>query len=184
MAHDLLLGSSNRDWSRDVSGAEPAPLNLTDAEKDRIEKLAKLQMLAVRGDVEALKKVAQVNAALTALQYKAQRGDAQAKRVIETLIPTGLVQKFAASTKKGRGTLELAGDYDPTATTGPQAVLFPLLGAAAFAVVVEPGGNLTGQVRRSFNALLTSYKESDKVADKVTFSATLLVTDAITAIII
>lgn len=110
MAHDLLLGSSNRDWSRDVSGAAPAPLNLTDAEKDRIEKLAKLQMLAVRGDVEALKKVAQVNAALTALQYKAQKGDVQAKRVIETLMPTGLVQKFAASTKKGRGTLELAGD--------------------------------------------------------------------------
>lgn len=80
--------------------------------------------------------------------------------------------------------LQLAGNYDPTATTGPQAVLFPLLGAAAFAVVVEPGGNLTGQVRRSFNALLTSYKESDKVGDKVTFSATLLVTDAITAVII
>lgn len=67
-------------------------------------------MLAVRGDVEALKKVAQVNAALTALQYKAQKGDAHAKRVIETLMPTGLVQKFAAASKKGRGTLELAGD--------------------------------------------------------------------------
>ena len=80
--------------------------------------------------------------------------------------------------------LELAGDYDPVATTGPQAVLFPLLGAAAFAVVVEPGGNLTGQVRRSFNALLANYKESDKVGDKVTFSATLQVTDAITAVII
>ena len=80
--------------------------------------------------------------------------------------------------------LALSGNYDPTATTGPQAVLFPLLGAAAFAVVVEPGGNLTGQVRRSFNALLTSYKESSTVGDKVTFSATLLVTDAITPAII
>lgn len=114
MAHDILLGSSPRDWSRTSedsnSGAEPQPLNLTDAEKARIEKLAKLQMLAVRGDVEALKKVAQVNAALTALQYKAKKGDAGAKRIIETLMPTGLVQKFAASTKKGSGTLELAGD--------------------------------------------------------------------------
>jgi hypothetical protein len=110
MSHDLLLGSTNRDWSLNVCGSEPTPLTLTDAEKDRIEKLAKLQMLAVRGDVEALKKVAQVNAALTALQYKAKKGDAGAKRIIETLLPTGLVQKFAASTKKGSGTLELAGD--------------------------------------------------------------------------
>lgn len=80
--------------------------------------------------------------------------------------------------------LDLSGDYDPIATTGPQAVLFPLLGAAPFAVVVEPGGNVVGQVRRSFNALLQNYKEGSKVNDKVTFSATLLVTDTITAVII
>jgi hypothetical protein len=110
VAHDLLLGSSNRDWSRDVSGSEADSLNLTDAEKDRIERLAKLQMLAVRGDVEALKKVAQVNAALTALQIKAKKGDARSKRIIETLLPTGLVQRFAATSKKGVETLALAGD--------------------------------------------------------------------------
>lgn len=80
--------------------------------------------------------------------------------------------------------VELAGDYDPTATTGPQAVLFPLLGAAAFPVVVYPGGNTTGQVSRTFNALLTKYSEGSPVGDKVTFKATLLVTDAITAAII
>lgn len=77
-------------------------------------------------------------------------------------------------------TLELKGSWDPTASTGPSAKLTGLIQAAPFAVVVEPGGNLTGQQRRSFNAILQNYKESSPVADKVTFSSTLLVTDAIT----
>lgn len=77
-------------------------------------------------------------------------------------------------------TLELSGDYDPTATTGPAAVLTALIGADPFAVVVYPGGNVSGQVSRSFDAILTKYKESSPVGDKVTFSASLLVTDAIT----
>lgn len=82
------------------------------------------------------------------------------------------------------GKLEIKGSYDPTATTGPAAKLTSLIQAAAFPVVVEPGGNLTGQARRSFNAILQSYKESSPVADKITFSATLLVSDAITFAVI
>jgi hypothetical protein len=78
------------------------------------------------------------------------------------------------------GTCELAGSYDPTAVTGPAAKLTGLIQAAAFAVVVEPGGNLTGQSRRTFNALIQNYKESSPVADKVTFSCTLMIDDAVT----
>ena len=78
------------------------------------------------------------------------------------------------------GSLELSGNYDPTATTGPAAVLTGLIGAAPFPVVVYPGGNTTGQGSRSFNAILSSYKESSPVGDKVTFSATLMATDTVT----
>ena len=67
--------------------------------------------------------------------------------------------------------------WDPTVTTGPASVLTALLGAAPFACVVYPAGNNAGQgTSHTFNALLTSYKESSKTPDKVNFSATLLVT--------
>lgn len=76
--------------------------------------------------------------------------------------------------------LSLSGNYDPTASTGPSATLVALLGAAAFPVVVEPGGDVNGQLRHSFNALLTSYSESSPVGDKVTISAEIIVDGAIT----
>jgi hypothetical protein len=78
------------------------------------------------------------------------------------------------------GTLDMSGSYDPLVTNGPSAKLTSLIQAAPFAVVVEPGGNLSGQQRRSFNAVLANYKESSPVADKVTFSATLMITDTVT----
>jgi hypothetical protein len=82
------------------------------------------------------------------------------------------------------GKLSLKGFYDPTATTGPAAVLSALIGAAPFAVVVEPGGNVSGQARRSFNAVLASYSEGSPVGDKVSFGAELLVTGAVTFAVI
>jgi hypothetical protein len=78
------------------------------------------------------------------------------------------------------GSLSLSGSYDPTASTGPAAVLEALIGAAAFPVVAEMGGNASGQRRHSFNALLTSYSESSPVGDKVIFSAELLADGAVT----
>lgn len=78
------------------------------------------------------------------------------------------------------GTIELSGNYDPTATTGPAAVLMALIGAAAFPVVLFPGGDVTGQRSHTFNAILTSYSESSPVGDKVTFSASLLADGEIT----
>ena len=76
--------------------------------------------------------------------------------------------------------LTLAGSYDPTASTGPDAVLGALVGAAAFPVIYGPGGTVTGQLKRTFNALLTSFNETSQTTDKVAFTATLLVTDSIT----
>jgi hypothetical protein len=78
------------------------------------------------------------------------------------------------------GTLSLKGNYDPTATVGPAVVLSALIGAAAFAVLYYPGGNVAGQRLWTFNALLTSYKESSPVGGLVSFEASLLADGAIT----
>ena len=78
------------------------------------------------------------------------------------------------------GKLDLKGDYDPTGTTGPADVFQGLIGADPFAVVVYPGGNTSGQGSRAFNAILTSYAESSPVGGVVTFSASLLITGAVT----
>lgn len=86
----------------------------------------------------------------------------------------------SALTGLADGKVALAGVYDPTASTGPAAVLTALIGADPFAVEVYPGGNITGQAKRTFNAILTSYKEGAKVNDKVTFSADLMITGAVT----
>lgn len=82
------------------------------------------------------------------------------------------------------GELELSGNYDPTATTGPVVVFTGLLGADPFPVIWEPGGNAVGQIRHTFNAVLTSYEETSSVGDKVTISAGLLTTGAVTTIVI
>lgn len=78
-------------------------------------------------------------------------------------------------------TLTLSGSWDPTVTTGPQSVLLAQIAlnqaGTVTAVVLYPAGNNAGQgTSHTFNALLTSYKESSKVSDKVTFAATMLVT--------
>jgi hypothetical protein len=78
------------------------------------------------------------------------------------------------------GTATLEGIYDNTASTGPQAVLRPLVGAAAVALVYRPEGTGTGRPTSTVNVIVTSYKESSPVADMITFSADLQFTGAIT----
>jgi len=85
-----------------------------------------------------------------------------------------------ALTGAAGGKVELKGDYDPTETTGPADVLSALIGADPFAVTVYPGGNVQGQGSRAFNAILTNYGESSPVGGVVTFSASLMVTGAVT----
>lgn len=78
------------------------------------------------------------------------------------------------------GEVSLSGSWDPTASTGPAAVLTALIGTDAFPVVVYPGGNIAGQLSRTFNAILSNYTEHSEVGDKVGFEATLLVDDDVT----
>lgn len=82
------------------------------------------------------------------------------------------------------GKVSIKGNYDPTATTGPIAVLSSLIGAAAFPVVLYPGGTASGQISHTFNALLTGFGEGSPVGDKVTFSADLLADGVITTAVI
>jgi hypothetical protein len=100
-------------------------------------------------------------------------------------IDTAETTTFGASWKRhipglAGAQLDGGGNYDPTATTGPAAVLTGLIGDDPFAVVLHPGGDVTGQIQHSFNAILTSYKESSPVGDKVTFTFSLLVDGAVT----
>jgi hypothetical protein len=81
-------------------------------------------------------------------------------------------------------TIELSGNYDPTAVTGPAIVLLGLIGGGEVPVVYYPGGNVAGQISHSFDAILTNYSESSSVSDKVTFSASLIVTDEVTSAIV
>lgn len=67
------------------------------------------------------------------------------------------------------GTLTLQGIYD-SAAGGPQEVLEPLLGTAC-TIVYAPAGDGSGQVEKTFEAVLTSYEETVPVADMITWSA-------------
>lgn len=78
--------------------------------------------------------------------------------------------------------LDIVGDYDGTASTGPAAAIMACItGGVPVAVVHKPGGTLTGQRTNSFNALVTNYQESSPVGGIITFRASLLTTGAVTS---
>lgn len=78
-------------------------------------------------------------------------------------------------------TFSIAGKYDPTATTGPAAVLTTVaLGMASITVVHRPEGTGSGLDQSSFSAILTSYKESTSAGDVAKFEASFQVTGSIT----
>lgn len=68
------------------------------------------------------------------------------------------------------GTFSMSGTYDSTATTGPRAVLNPLLGTVVL-ILRKPEGTGSGKAQDSFNGLLTGYVETNPVADMVKWSA-------------
>lgn len=77
--------------------------------------------------------------------------------------------------------VDLKGDFDPTASTGPAAVIWSAItGGVPVAVVAKPGGTATGQRTNTFNAIVTGYSESSPVGGIITFTAGLLVTGAVT----
>lgn len=74
----------------------------------------------------------------------------------------------------------LKGNYDPTATTGPAAVLTGLIGGGAKNVVFNPAGTTATELKRTVSAILTGYSETSPVGGKVTFTASFQGTGAVT----
>ena len=73
---------------------------------------------------------------------------------------------FAGGLKES--SMKIEGIYDDTDTTGPRAVLEPLVGTVA-EMIYKPEG--TAGPTRTFDALCTTYTETAPVADMIKFSA-------------
>lgn len=58
-----------------------------------------------------------------------------------------------------------------------------ITGGVPVTIVYRPGGTATGQVQRSFSALITGYSESSPVGGIVTWKAGFLATGAVTSTI-
>lgn len=74
------------------------------------------------------------------------------------------------------GKLEISGKYDPTATTGPGAVLWPAFtGGTPVTGLFYPGGNVAGQTLWTITTgcLVTSYAEGVPVGGIITFKASI-----------
>jgi hypothetical protein len=74
------------------------------------------------------------------------------------------------------GKLELKGFYDPTATTGPGAVIWACIaGGIPVTGLFYPGGNTSGQALWTITSgcLVTSYSESSPVGGIVSFKASM-----------
>lgn len=78
-------------------------------------------------------------------------------------------------------TFSIEGLYDPTASTGPVAVLVAALtSTSTVAVVFRPGGTLAGQTQHSFSANLTSFSENPTVDGMTSLSGAFQVSGAVT----
>jgi hypothetical protein len=93
---------------------------------------------------------------------------------------------FTATTKTflpglGEGKVDIKGKYDPSANAPAQLLTQFVNATNVIPVQYFPGGNTAGQIKRYFDAYVTSYKESGAVGDIVAFEASLQVTGAITA---
>lgn len=76
------------------------------------------------------------------------------------------------------GKFNMSGTYDSTASTGPRAKLQPLLGTTV-AVIRQPEGTGTGKPQDSFSAVITSYVETNPVADMIKWSCEMAVSGAV-----
>lgn len=69
------------------------------------------------------------------------------------------------------GKFVMSGLYDTTAVTGPRALLRPLIGVDGTVITRQVEGTGVGKPQDVFTALLTSYVESNPVADMVTWTS-------------
>lgn len=78
------------------------------------------------------------------------------------------------------GTATVTGKYDNTALTGPRAVVQPMLGTVV-PLIYRPEGVGAGKPEETVDALVTAYEQTNPVADMVTFSITLQLSDDVTS---
>lgn len=71
------------------------------------------------------------------------------------------------------GSAKMEGIYDNTATTGPGAVLRPMIGGVAVDLVFRPEGSAVGRPTSTVSVIVKSYEEDSSVKDMITFSADL-----------
>lgn len=81
----------------------------------------------------------------------------------------------------GDGSISVTFNWDPTASTGPDAVLSALIVTPALVTVIHgPQGSTTGQAKYSVSAILKEWKVSTPVAGLVTGTASFQMSDTIT----
>lgn len=78
------------------------------------------------------------------------------------------------------GTASMSGVYDNTASTGPRAVIEPLIGQTV-TLVRRPEGTGTGKPEDSVSVVVNSYVETNPVADMVTWSCDMTLSDDVTS---
>lgn len=78
------------------------------------------------------------------------------------------------------GKASIEGFYDNTAGTGPRAVIRPLIGTVV-TLIRRPEGTGVGKPQDSVSVHVKNYVESNPVADMVTWSADLTLSDVVTS---
>lgn len=78
----------------------------------------------------------------------------------------------------GTGSFTMSGTYDNTLSTGPRAVLRPLINTIT-PITRAPEGVGTGKPLESFSGHITKYVETNPVADMVTWSLDATVSGAV-----
>lgn len=77
--------------------------------------------------------------------------------------------------------LSISGKWDDTATTGPDAILFSLVGLEVSSTFeFGPAGSAVGKVKYTGECFLTGYKRSAPIGGVVTYTADFKVTGAVT----
>lgn len=76
------------------------------------------------------------------------------------------------------GTATVSGFYDSTALTGPRAVIMPLIGTVV-PFVHRPEGTGAGKPQDVVDALVIKYNQTHPVADMVTWSIDLQLSDSV-----
>lgn len=78
-------------------------------------------------------------------------------------------------------TLSLSGHWDPTTSTGPDALMNSIFNAGtAITWVAYPGGTASGQVSYTFSGLLEEYTVESDVGSDVTWSASISASGTVT----